>query len=486
MAFPVVAANITSSWNGQTASITMTPPTGTVAGDLLLMVFSKRGSVAPTFSGTGWVTLGTMLSSGLIWTRAYYKVADGNDGGTFTYGETVNGSYVVYRITGADTATAPEVAVGSLSSSASPNPPALTLSGWGAEDTLWVTALSFGEGPALSAYPTIAPDNRRLAGQAAAWGSRTAMATWNSTATSQDPGNWTLEYGFANVPWTFAVRPAAAAIVPDPPVIGTATAGDQTVNIAFTPPASNGGPAVTGYTATLSPGSISKSGASSPIVFGAGDGIVNGTAYTGTVLATNSIGNSSPSAASNSVTPAPALSPPGAPTGVTALAGDASASVSFSAPGSSGGSAIIDYRVTASPGGITGTGASSPITVSGLTNGTEYTFTVTATNTEGTGPASAVSNAVTPGIVTYTITSPSTFALNTGSNARPAGTIFYWWGFPGISIGDDPGSVTAQYGTGSLDINGLAVLSGLPVSGQWEIQVRFDDGGTARWTGIAI
>jgi hypothetical protein len=45
---------------------------------------------------------------------------------------------------------------------------------------------------------------------------------------------------------------------------------------------------------------------------------------------------------------------------------------------------------------LTGTGASSPITVTGLSNGTSYTFTVRATNAIGTGPASAASNSVTP------------------------------------------------------------------------------------------
>jgi Fibronectin type III domain len=73
-----------------------------------------------------------------------------------------------------------------------------------------------------------------------------------------------------------------------------------------------------------------------------------------------------------------------------------SASVSFTAPASNGGSAITSYTVTSSPGNITATGASSPIVVSGLTNGTSYTFTVYATNSAGNGAVSVASNAVTP------------------------------------------------------------------------------------------
>jgi uncharacterized protein (TIGR02145 family) len=87
---------------------------------------------------------------------------------------------------------------------------------------------------------------------------------------------------------------------------------------------------------------------------------------------------------------------PDAPGIGTATGGDAQATVAFTAPASDGGTAITTYTVTSSPGGITTTGASSPISITGLTNGTAYTFTVTATNSVGTGAASAVSNSVTP------------------------------------------------------------------------------------------
>jgi len=94
----------------------------------------------------------------------------------------------------------------------------------------------------------------------------------------------------------------------------------------------------------------------------------------------------------------PAATLPTAPTGVSALAGNASASVSWSAPSSDGGSAITGYTVTSSPDAKTCTWSSGPLscTVSGLTNGQAYTFTVTATNGVGTGPASDPSNSITP------------------------------------------------------------------------------------------
>ena len=84
---------------------------------------------------------------------------------------------------------------------------------------------------------------------------------------------------------------------------------------------------------------------------------------------------------------------PDAPTIGTATAGTESATVTYTAAATGG--AVTTFTATSSPGSITGTGA-SPITVSGLTGGTAYTFTVRGSNTTGTSPASAATSPVTP------------------------------------------------------------------------------------------
>ncbi len=90
--------------------------------------------------------------------------------------------------------------------------------------------------------------------------------------------------------------------------------------------------------------------------------------------------------------------PPGAPTNVTAVAASGQATVTWAAPSVSGTTAITGYTVTATPGGGTCSWTTGPLscTVTGLTNGTSYTFTVVASNSVGPGPASSPSTAVTP------------------------------------------------------------------------------------------
>jgi hypothetical protein len=123
---------------------------------------------------------------------------------------------------------------------------------------------------------------------------------------------------------------------PDAPTIGTATGGISSVSVAFTAPANVGGSAITSYIATAKRTSdgvlFTASGASSPIsVTG-----LTAVAFTATVVAVNSYGPSASSAASNSVTPLPAL-------------GGAFGGGFFAGQISTAGNSIADYNLVVGP-----------------------------------------------------------------------------------------------------------------------------------------
>lgn len=121
-------------------------------------------------------------------------------------------------------------------------------------------------------------------------------------------------------------------------------------------------------------------------------GLTNGIPYTFTVNAMDSEQRITNFALA-SATP---RTIPGAPTDVKATAGNGQAIIGFTVPADNGGSDITGYIVTSSPGDITVNGTGSPITITGLTNGTMYTFTVKAINVAGNGQDSSASNVVIP------------------------------------------------------------------------------------------
>ena len=152
--------------------------------------------------------------------------------------------------------------------------------------------------------------------------------------------------------------------------------------------------------ATTSDGS--QSGTAS--FFHALSSLTPNTLYYFRAYAVNSAGTSTGAILSTTTLP---WSSPDAPTGVTAATSSPNqATVSFSGPGSNGGSAILYYLASSTPGNFTATSTGSPIVVTGLTNGTAYTFAVYAVNAVGTSSPSTASNAVTPTdsvLPTYTI-----------------------------------------------------------------------------------
>ncbi len=159
----------------------------------------------------------------------------------------------------------------------------------------------------------------------------------------------------------------------------------------------NGGSSVTGYVVKSSPGSktCKTTGAKSCTI----RGLRNGTNYSVKVRARSHVGLGAVSA---QATVKPGV--PLAPRGVRATAGNARATVSWTAPPNNG-SAISKYIVKSVPGSKTCTKRATTCTVMGLRNGTHYRFDVTATNARGTGAASALSKSVTPHLrATLTIT----------------------------------------------------------------------------------
>lgn len=370
--FTVVATNEVGSSSASSPSAAVIPATSPAAPT---EVSAVRGNSQATVSFTSGST-GGLTTTYTVTSSPDGKTATGSTSGITVSGLTNGTSYtftvVATNAVGSSSASSPSPAV--IPATTPGQPTSVSAARGNGQATISFTPGSTG-GLAPTYTVTSNPENKTGTGSASGI---TVGGLTNGTS-------YTFTVVATNAIGTSSASAASAAVVPattpGTPISVSAVRGNGQATISFTPGGTGGLPVT--YTVTSTPGGITASGSASGIVV---SGLTNGTLYTFRVVATNGVGSSSESAATAPITPATI---PGAPIITNAVIGDKQATITFTPPSSNGGAAITSYTITSSPGNITTTGSSSPITITGITNNTEYTFIVTATNEVGTSAASA-------------------------------------------------------------------------------------------------
>ncbi len=225
MAFPTIADADTKSGTVtvNSTSWTITYPTNIAVGDLLLLFIGSDGS--PDFSATGFTVI-TASQPGPCTCFLLAKVAAGTETGTFTATATATeqGGWRIFRIPaaswfggalvqGPDSNGLSAFGDSSGSPSANPNPSVLNPANWDVEDTLWIAAIGVDTSRTISVYPFADRNTADVSGGST--GATLGICTTTSTVASLDPGTFTIS---ASDDWgalTVAVRPSAAAAIPN-------------------------------------------------------------------------------------------------------------------------------------------------------------------------------------------------------------------------------------------------------------------------------
>jgi hypothetical protein len=280
------------------------------------------------------------------------------------------------------------------------------------------------------------------------------VATLSTSTLSVGTHSITATYGgdTNNVGSSSSAVSEVVETTPGPPIGVTAVASNGSATVSWSAPSSNGGAPITAYTVVASGSGGQTCVWSSGPLHCVVSGLTNGTSYTFTVTATNVAGTGAGSTTSLPVLPETVPGPPGS---VVAVASDGSASVSWTAPTSDGGAAITSYTVSSS-GGASCVWSTGPLNcvISGLTNGTSYTFTVVAANVVGNGAASSASAPVTPQATsTVPVLTPTVPGPPIGLAATPhTDSVDLTWDQPLLS--------------GSASITGYEVFEGTSPAGE--------------------
>jgi titin len=246
--------------------------------------------------------------------------------------------------------------------------------------------------------------------------------------------------------------------VPDAPVLTALNAGDTTATLSFTAPAGDGGAAITRYHASCTSDTLAAAADASSAGTVVVAGLVNGSIYSCSVAAVNVAGTGAASNAMNVMPVASTVPVNGsvasAPQTVQASAANGSVVISFAAVTDSG-SPVLDFTATCTaPGGqqVSTTGTGSPLTVSGLVNGSTYSCSVTARNENGISPASGTQS-VTPAVTAPA--APTLVSVTPGDSAISVA----------FTAGSDGGAAVTAFTATCGDKTGSGLASPVTVSG---------------------
>jgi hypothetical protein len=297
--------------------------------------------------------------------------------------------------------------------------------------------------------------------------SKERNAGWIFVTDDNDSNVWNSMPSF----WTDEVS-QKCSIIPSEPLGLGATAGDSQVTLNWTAPASSGGSTITDYRIKYKLTSESETWTTlgdevSIGTSGIVSGLENGSSYDFEVQALNLIGWG---LYSDVVNATPAIVP-SEPLGLGATAGDSQVTLNWTTPASNGGSVITDYIIEKLENSswtqfADGESTAPTVTVTGLTNGTNYSFRVSAVNVIGTGltsvsvsatPVAAVTttptNTTTP-TDTTTPTVTDTVTPTVTSTVTPTVTVT-----PTITVPDAPTDLTVVRTDGAANLSWAAPVS---------------------------
>lgn len=225
-AFPSVVTESTDFEDANTATHTITLPSGIVANNLVLCVGAMDASTSITYPSP-WVEFPEVEDGDVEFTAGYLRATGGETTLVVTSGDNQRSSWHCFRITDDNLSQAPELVTTQHATTSTPDPASIDPTG-GSKDFLWITAVAVDLSPTaitVSGFPSGYGNTGQEDSDASTGAALLGWARRTNAATTEDPGAWTLTASDAGiVTGTFAIHPV------DPPVFSVApAAGDPDI-----------------------------------------------------------------------------------------------------------------------------------------------------------------------------------------------------------------------------------------------------------------